>query len=495
MSVDPASLSPLTAFAQNQIAYDQLWCQPLIGLDENNRTIPLLVTRVPSHENGDFAADNKRITYHLRHDVRFADGVLLTSADVAFTYRAILDPSNKTAADEAYRRIASLTTPDAHTVIVTLHKPWSGAVRELFAQADFVYGILPRHAFVGTLVTGTPWESMAFGTGPFRVISWRRSDRIELDANPYFRPRPKLRRIVLQLIPNPAAAYNALRAREVDVATLTPDNVGDAARISGVRVARFPENGLFGIYLQTVVGPTSDRRVRRALADALDPRSLSKAWRGLFPLSTSLFAGPVVSWAAVRPPPFANDLVLAGRELDAAGWRLRGGERVKDGKPLQLVCALNSDILVSARIAVLVQERLARLGIAVTIKASPMAQFTAPDGPARTGHFSIVVTGYVAGADPESSINLLCEDALPGGPNYPRYCSPRLDALYAAQMRAATERDRDRDFDAIARLIHDDIPIIPLYDEIYIEGVATRVTGYRKNMLRFPVRPEDWDAN
>jgi len=494
MSVDPASLSPLTAFAQNQIAYDQLWCQPLIGLDDHNRTIPLLVTRVPSRANGDISADGLRITYRLRPDVRFADGVPLTAADVGFTYRAILNAANKTAADQAYRRIASLTTPDEHTVTVTLHKSWSGAVRELFAEADYVYGILPRHAFTGTLVTGTPWESRAFGSGPFRVVSWRRADRIVLEPNPYFRPKPKLQRIVLRLIPNPVAAFNALRTHEVDVATLTTDNVADAAHVEGVRVARFPENGSFALYFQTVAGPTRDVRVRRVIADALDLPSIGKAARGEFPPSTSFFPEPIVTWAAVRPPAFQDNLKTAARELDAAGWRMHDGVRTKDGVPLQLVCVVSSETPVMPRVAVILQERLAPLGIAVVVKAYPLALFDAPEGPVRSGHFSLLVGNYIGGADPEASINLLCEDALPGGPNFGRYCSPRMEALYAAQMRAGSEAERDRAFDAIALLVHDDVVLVSLFDEIYFEGVDVRVTGYRKNMLRFPVHPEEWDA-
>jgi peptide/nickel transport system substrate-binding protein len=494
MSVEPASLSPLTAFAQNQIAYDQLWCQALIGLDDRNRAIPILVTRVPSRANGDISPDGRRITYHVRRDVRFADGVPLTAADVAFTYRAIMDPANKTASDEAYRRIASLTTPDSHTVVVTLREPWSGAVRELFAQADYVYGILPRHAFRGTLVTGTPWEGAAFGSGPFRVVSWRRSDQIVLEANPYFRPRPKLHRLVLRLIPNPVTAFNALRTHEVDIATLTTENVADAAHVAGTRVARIPENGSFALYFQTVAGPTRDVRVRRAIADALDLPNVAKATRGVYPPSSSFFPAPIVSWAAARPPPFADDVATAARELDAAGWRLHNGVRVKYGIPLQLVCAVNSEIPVAPRVAIIIQERLNRLGIAVVVKAYPTALFTAPDGPERTGRFSLLVANYIGGADPEASINLLCADALPGGPNFGRYCSPRLEALYAAQMRAQSEGQRERDFDAMARLIHDDVAVVPLFDEIYLEGVDLRVSGYRKNMLRFPVRPEEWDA-
>src|SRR5690348_12264564 len=72
--VDPPSLNPLLAHDQDTIGYDLLICQTLVGLDAKNRLVPVLVTRIPSRGNGDISRDGTRITYHLRSDVRFADG-------------------------------------------------------------------------------------------------------------------------------------------------------------------------------------------------------------------------------------------------------------------------------------------------------------------------------------------------------------------------------------------------------------------------------------
>src|SRR5579863_2792164 len=165
---DPASLVPFVAIDQEIIALDTLFCQTLVGLSADNRDAPILVTRIPSRRNGDVSPDGLQITYHLRPDARFADGVPLTAADVVFTYRAIFDPRNRATSVEPYRRVISLRTPDAHTVVIRLREPWNAAVRVLFAQADYVYGILPRHAFADTKVVGTAWENAPFGSGPFR---------------------------------------------------------------------------------------------------------------------------------------------------------------------------------------------------------------------------------------------------------------------------------------------------------------------------------------
>jgi peptide/nickel transport system substrate-binding protein len=491
LAIDPSSLSPLVAFDQNQIALDQLWCQTLIGLDEQNRFVPILVTRIPSRANGDVSPDGLRITYRLRADVRFADGVPLTSADVAFTYKAILDPANASVVD-AYRHVASLTTPDPHTVVVRLREPWAAAVYVLFAQADFAYGILPKHAFTGTAVTGSPWERKAFGTGPFRVAAWHRGERIDLEPNPFFRPKPKLDRIVFRIVPNQTSAFNALQTGAVDATALNPDNVGQAAASRALRIVRTRENGLLAFYLQTTAAPTSDVRVRRAIASALDMQTLRRAWHGMYPQAQSLFPAPLAAWPA--PKAFPYDPSLAARDLDAAGWTLDGGVRMKDGKPLTLLIALNATLVDVTRVAVIAQQQLGAIGAVVTVKSYPGNLFTSPAGPLRTGRFSLTPSALIGGADPEQSLNVLCSQARDGGENYARFCSPPLDRLYAAQMAATGDAERRRDFEAIATIVRDDVPLIPLYDLVYTEGVTNRVQVYRRNMLRYPVRPEEWSV-
>lgn len=493
LALDPTSLSPITAFAQDQIALDLLWCQTLVGLDARNRISPVLVTRVPSRTNGDVSPDGLRITYHLRRDARFADGVPFTSADVVFTYRAILEPANLAPTIDQYRRIASVTAPDAHTVVIRLREPWGAAVNVLFAQADEAYGILPKHAFTGLTIAGSDWAQQPFGTGPFRVAAWHRGDRIELEPNPYFAPRPKLARIIMRIVPDQTTAFNALRTHAVDVTQLNPDNVERAERSAGVRIVRTPENGLQAIYFQTAAAPTNDVRVRRAVAAAIDYAALTSAWRGLYPPLHTIYPPAVVSWAA-GPPAFVHDPAAARRELDAAGWHLNGRTRVKNGMPLSLLVITDATRPILGRIAVVLQSQLAKAGLDVTIKAYTSALLAAEDGPQRGGRFSLSIGGLIGGSDPEQSLNVLCAQATGDGENYMRYCSPRVEALFRRQMTATNERARTAALAAIAAVVRADVPLIPLYADVTIEGVDERVTGYARNMLRYPVHPEDWDT-
>lgn len=477
---DPSSLNPLLAHDQETIANDLLAVQTLIGLDARNRTVPVLVTRIPSRANGDVSADGKRITYHLRRGVRFADGAELTSADVAFTYRAILDSRNNVLSQDAYRRIASLQTSDRYTVVVTLKRPWNAAVSDLFAQSDFAFGILPAHAFASTEVAHAAWEQHPFGTGPFKVQQWRRGDRIVLVPNPYFSPKPKLDRLELVMIPDANTAFIALRTNDVDVAPLlTMQNVREAAGISGIRVARAPENGTEWISLQTAQGPTRELRVRQAIAYALDMPAIRKTFGEIYPQAGSFLPPVMQPWYDASIAPYPHDLhraraLLRGRTFDA-------------------VIVIAAEYPLYARIATAIQQQLAGAGIHASIKKYPMTLFNAPSGPIRNEHFTLAIDGWLGGADPEQSIVFTCAQANVDGDNISRYCNPQFEALFANQAGTRDALHRRRDFDGMQQLIHDDLPVIPLYYLTWFDGLDSHVNGFARNMLQYPVSPELWD--
>ncbi len=491
---DPASLVPLIAIDQDVIGLDALFCETLVGLDADNRDVPILVTRVPSRENGDISADGTRITYHLRRDARFADGVPFTSADVAFTYRAIFDPRNRATSVEPYRRIASLRTPDDHTVVIRLHQPWNAAVRVLFAQSDYPYGILPKHAFADTKVVGTPWEEAPFGTGPFRVTQWIRGDRLVLEPNRYYPRKPKLARIVMRIVPDQKSNFVALQSGAVDVGRLNPDDVEQAEHLPGVRVLRIPENATGFLYLQTQVPPTNDVHVRRAIAYALDRAELANAWKRAYPNATSFLPPPVITWKSVAIAAFPHDLRAANRELDAAGWQQHDGVRMKGPDPLGGLIGANADDPMAVRIATLVQSQLAAAGITLSVKTNPTRTWFSFSGLLRNGKAAMVTESWVGGSDPEQSANLRCVQAVPGGSNHSFYCSKRFDALFDDQARTPSTAQRERDFNEMQELVREDVPVIPLYYEVYLQGINTRVSGYQANMLRIPVHAENWDA-
>ena len=488
---EPATLNPLLAHDQDTIGFDLLFVQTLVGLSRENRLVPILVTRVPSRANGDVSADGRTIVYHLRRNVRFADGQPLTSRDVVFTFQAIMDRRNPILSQDAYRRIASLTAPDAGTIVVHLRAPWNAAVRELFAESDFAFGILPAHAFAGTLMANSSWEEHAFGSGPFRVTQWRRGDRIVLEPNPYFSPQPKLRRIELLMIPDLNSVVLALRSGDVDLARLTPVQVPNIAPVAAMRVIATPINGMDYLTLQTAAEPTSDVRIRRAIAEALDLREIEKAFHRL-DAPGGAFLPPVLQWHDSRLAPIAPNEVAAESQLDTAGWRSLGAERSRNGIPLSVLIVSQAGL--SSEFTAIVQRELAAVGMRAAVKTFSTAQFNGPGGPLRTGHFNIAAQGWIGGADPEETVTFACSQIGPDGNNISRFCDRRFEAAYRDQASTPDELKRAGDFRTMQKIVYNELPVIPLEYIRYFDAADSHVTGFARNMLGFPVNAESWDV-
>lgn len=488
-NVDPSSLNPLLAHDQDTIGYDLLVTQTLVGLSADNRLVPVLITRVPSQSNGDISRDGRTIVYRLRHGVRFADGAELTSTDVAFTFRAILDSRNPVESQDAYRRVEALQTPNRYTVVVRLKRRWNAAVAELFAQADFAFGILPAHAFPSTDVTRAAWNALPFGTGPFKVVEWERASRIVLEPNPYYRPRPRLHRIVLAMIPTRQAALLALQTRAIDVAEIDARLVRQARSVAEARVVTTPINGLEMLLLQSAAPPTGDLHVRRAIAAAIDRGELTRPLLGTVTPADS-FLPPVLAWHDPDPHGAVADSSAAARELSDDGWRKSGEFWTKAGKRLSITIVFPAVMPPP----VLEQEQLRRAGIEASIKPYTAVLFNAPGGPLRSGNFTIAETEWIGGADPEQSVIFACSQRGSDGNNSMNYCSSTFDARFEDQATTSDPSRRRRDFIEMQRIVRRDVPTVPLYFESEIDVVRDRVIGFRRNMLMYPVNAEEWDT-
>ncbi|MGB8908563.1 MAG: peptide ABC transporter substrate-binding protein [Candidatus Cybelea sp.] len=493
---DPPSLNPLFEFLQTDIDLTQLYAEPLVGLSSQNRLIPVVASRVPSVGNGDISRDLRTVTYHLRRNERFADGVPLTAKDVAFTYRAIINPRNPVAEVQPYRTIERLDTPDPYTVVLHLRRPWAAAVSSLFAVTDFIIGILPAHAFTSTDLTHAAWNEHPFGTGPFRVVQWRRGDEIIFEPNSYARRKPHLRRLVLKIVPDRNTERLLLLTHAADVVdSLTDQQVIQSRSAPGFRLVRTEENVVTYVAFQTFRPPTDDLRVRRALLDAIDTAAIAhKVAYGLWPRASTEIA-PVL-WAhdaSIRLPIY--DPRRAATELDAAGWKMQNGRRVKAGIPFEIQMSYYGWSEESRSAATLIQEYLANIGARVTLRAYPSdLYFSVPNGVYYSGRFNLAWGGYYGGSDPEQSEFFTCDRVAPNGPNVMRWCDRSYDALFNRQSRTADQTRRQAAFNGMQRKVADGILFVPLFYHGGYTGTNPAVRGWDPNMLFEFSNSEDWDV-
>lgn len=475
------TLNPLIAFGQRLIDLTQLYAQPLVGIGPDDRAIPVLCTRVPSVANGDISRDGLTVTYHLRRAVRFADGTPFTSRDVVFTYRAILDPRNPVTEAAPYRRIESLTTPDDWTVRIRLRSRWAGAVRELFAASDYVYGILPAHAFSSTDMVHAAWNEHPFGTGPFRVVRWNRGDSVELAANPYANPAPRLTRVVVRMLPDENTAFIALQAHAIDFTDITYDEVALARADRSLAVVAVPRNEVDDVEFQTQGPVMNDRRMREAVAFAVDRATIARAvYHGFDPLATTEI-----------PPLFPqHDAAVPAPTYDPARARALLGQR----HPVVRI-SFNASEDTYRAVATVLQEDLRAAGFdAVMRGATPSVLYAPPadGGVLYDGRFDLEVGGWYGGLDPETSEPWTCANRAPYGPNVARWCDARYDAADALQARSLDPAARTAAFDTMQERVHDALPALFLVYRTEFEAINPSLRGFRPNMLYNFSQVQDW---
>ena len=496
LAADPQNLNPLfltpdAASVELQVA--RLAFEPLIDRDAAGRPVPALLEAVPTRGNGGVSADGRTITYRLRAGVKWSDGWPVTSADVLFTLKAILDPRNPVRSHEGYDLIDRAFAPGPGIVILHLRQPWAPAATTYFSYGLSPQFVLPAHV----LRAQSPLERATFnaepsvGDGPYRFVSWRRGEGLRFVANPrYWRGRPAVATLAIRTVPDPSTNLLLLQSGELDWNLLAPAQLAVVRGDSNLRFVTVPTAVVAGLALNTEHVPLDNPVVRRALAMSIDRGEISKKITlGIYPVTDMI--QPRFSWAfdpTVREPGF--DAARADRLFDEAGWR-RGsdGMRRRDGTVLRLVYVQFPESTTGVRVATAVQSALRERGIDVAVKSVSNAQLFLPrTGVLATGNFDLAYVPWTMGADPDDSSVLRCRATS----NYMRWCDARVDRLEDEALSQTDLSRRKRLYREIATIVAEQVPIVYLFNADYVYAYRKRLRGFSPNAFLPTWNAYDW---
>ncbi|HEV3232418.1 MAG TPA: ABC transporter substrate-binding protein [Candidatus Dormibacteraeota bacterium] len=348
-------------------------------------------------------------TFHLAAGLRWSDGQPLTSADALFTLALLQgDQLSGSLAGQAWANITAVA-PDPATVVYTLPAPSA----PFLGQTSL--GLVPAHALNRRAPETLRAATDAPTSGPFMVGGVER-DRLHLDRNPHAALRPLLDGIDYRLFGSEDGAIAALVAGDIDmVASILPK---DAARLAGRANRGVLRSGSFAyaqVLLNQAQGALADAQVRRALAAAVDRQAIVRDDLGGYARLDSSPIPPTITWASAKTPGPAHNLAAAANALDASGWKLPAGGRVrqKDGVPLSLhLAAPDSDPYPA--VAQSVARDLARAGIAVKVDVYPQVRLLSDVLAGRK--FDMALTPIDNGPDPD--VYIFWHSAVAGAPSY-----------------------------------------------------------------------------
>jgi peptide/nickel transport system substrate-binding protein len=441
MGADVTSIDPHFANIAPNNAVGWHVFDALANVDADTRLVPGLATAWK-------VIDDTTWEFTLRKDVRFHDGSAFDARDVEFSIKRAAELAQKGGQFGSFvRAITGIQIVDAHTIRFKTATPHAVLPRDL----NSIF-IVPRS--IGTASTDDFNAGRAvIGTGPFKLQSFARSDRIELVRNEaYWGDKPRWERVTLRILPQDSARLAALLSNDVDAIENVPTT--DAARVARdnrLRVERKVSWRTLFLHLDQYRdiapgmtdragkpldrNPLRDPRVRAALSLAIDRKAIVERVMESMALPASNL---------VAPPVFAYDPSLKVPAYDPqAARKLLADAGYPDGFGL-ILAAPNNRYVNDEKNAQTIAQMWARIGVApVRVDAMPAATYFTK---ARNGEFAVALLGWGSFAGDLALRSLLATPSTEKGMgtwNWGRYSNPRMDKLIEQSLASVDQAKRE----------------------------------------------------
>lgn len=494
--------------------------RPFTTYDADWRLVCMLCTELPTIENGlavpEKTPDGKdgiAVTYTIRPDAVWGDGTPITTRDVTFTWEVGRHPKSGVIPREFYRSLYKIDVEDDKTF--TLH----------FDKLTFEYNainsfeLLPAHleaapfaepeAYRNRSLYETDTTNPGLYFGPYVISEVVPGSHVTLTANPFWwGEKPAFKRVIVRVIENTAALEANLLSGSIDMIAgelgLGIDQALAFERRHGDRYTILYKPGLVYEHIDVNLDNPilQDRRVRQALAHAIDREAISeKLFGGRQPVAHSN-VNPLDWVYADDVPRYAYDPDKAAALLDEAGWStMRGGIRHNDaGEPLRLEIMTTAGNRSRELVQQVLQSQWKQLGIDVQIRNQPARVFFGET--VRKRQFPAMAMFAWISAPESVPRTTLHSEHIPtadnnwAGQNSTGFRNAEMDALIEA---IEVELDRDERGDLWRRLQQiyaEELPAIPLYFRASPHILPTWLKGVEPTGHQYPATLwiETWRA-
>lgn len=469
----------------------QIWNCWAWDFDDQNAPHPVLVSEMPSKENGGISEDDKTITMKLREDIVWSDGEPITSEDFKFTYEMVIDPKNTVASAYPYDKIASLETPDERTVVINFDEPFAPWTAALW------HGLLPAHVLrpvyeaEGTIDNAEWNRAPTVGCGPFVFAEWESGSFARFVANEnYWLGKPKLDEIFIRFVPDDASQIAALKAGDGDLGTFFAYSDVPELKAAGIEIIKvfsgYNEGWFF--YLDPEKGHPAlqDVRVRQAIAMAFDRFSLNQdLLLGLTQPAVTLWDNTPFADPTLEAWPY--DPERAKQLLDEAGWIDTNGDGIRDKDGVELVLTYGTTTReVRQDTQAVAQQQLLEVGIQLElVNFDPDLFFSSygEGGPAATGELDIFEYSTTTEFPDPNMADFLCSeipsDDSPEGVNWESLCDEELDGLFQLQATQVDFAARQQTFYQISRMIFEKVYWLGVWQDPDLWGISARLLNVK----------------
>lgn len=450
-----------------------------------------------------YSEDGLTLTFKLRDDVFFHDGVQLTAHDVEFTHKLLAHP-DYTGTKGAYVTYLSgyadykggLTTEFPGIKVINDFEIafTTSAVNVKQLNDRGMLGILPKHLLKDVPVANLanhPFNSAPIGSGPFKFKNMATDQYVELEANPdYFEGRPYVDGIVYR-IRDAQASLIELELGELDYVGFNPEDLELVQEWDHISVKFIPVTN-FAFVSINLQDPRFDLLTRKALTHAINRQGIvDDVMFG----TTGVIESPITpaSWAFNPNLEHYEYSKERARQLLAdAGWTTGSdGILVRGGLKMELdfaVPAGGTFVSTGSIITQNLQEIGAKVNMRVIDLPVWIQQILSRAKPYTADQYDLGLMQIGLGTDPDMSLMFDSN----GGFNFGGFYDDESDALLAAGLKALDPEERKAIYFEWQELMRDRLPVIPIYNTVLLVAVNNRVEDAWNDAIGHPFPNQFW---
>jgi peptide/nickel transport system substrate-binding protein len=432
-----------------------------------------------------FSADNLTLTFTIREGVKWSDGKAFSANDVAFTFNQL---KTYPAADGngLWQNLASVTAPDAKTVVMTFQSP--APTKLPFIEGTY---IVPQHVWGSAGDPSKFTNTSPVGTGPMKLKSFS-AQVISYVKNPTYWQADKVKvdQLDYPVVDSNATALLKMASGQADwTAIFDPAVQTQFVNKDPAHNYSYPVPVVPNQLVPNLTDPVlSQPAVRQAISAAVDRKQMSVSGEAGFerPASpTGLIPGQEAyldpAYGGKLPEFPAADPAKAMQILDGAGFKKGTDGIYADAHGHKLSFAVTvpgdfSDYVADLQIAV---QNFQAAGMALTLNKVSDDDFRTDRA---TGHFQLLMSGSFFGPTPYYYLEPLLHSTHIGGTNgtdWSQWKDTATDNLlnqYAATSDPAKQKAA---IQGLTKIMAEQLPVIPLLDAVqFFEYTTVHWTGW-----------------
>jgi peptide/nickel transport system substrate-binding protein len=489
IAYDPKTFDPAKVDDQESERVRYLTAGVLLRFNRSTQTVePRLA------ESWTVSPDGRTVVFKLRDDLKFSDGSSLTARDVAWSIRRVLLKATEAPVAEEFLSPSGVTveTPDPKTVVVHLPQRVIG-IGKVFDEIAIEPADRPSEGHVTS--------------GPFVVSDYRRSQYVRLRPNTHFagrdaagNPLPYASGIRLDVLENAEQKIRLFERGEYDlIDNIPPDyfellKQKDPSSIRDLGPSLNTEQMWFN---QAAGAPIpawekswfQGRAFRVAVSQAIHRADLARiAYQGHATPAYSFISPANGAWYNRQISAPHTDVTAAKAGLAGAGFHLNGAVLEDSaGHPVKFSILTNAGNAARMKMATLIQQDLAALGMQVNVVALDFPALI--ERLMHTQDYEACLLGLEnVDPDPNAMMNIW----LSNSPNHQWNPSEKVPATaWEAEIdremnRQATslkDVERKQAVDRIQQIVADQQPFIYLVYPNVLIAVSLRLKGVQPAVL------------